>query len=65
MSYNSILDRLVEEHPNVEGINDARNIAEAVAMINGVGGRGANAIKDQIPFAEEVSEPGGNSIVDP
>lgn len=48
MGYNSILDKLVEKYPNAEGINDARNIAEAVAAINGVGGRGANAIADKI-----------------
>ena len=55
MGYNSILDKLVEKYPNAEGINDARNIAEAVAAINGVGGRGANAIADQIEISYTVS----------
>ena len=45
---NTILEKLQEKYPNAEGINDARNIAEAVASINGVGGRGANAIADAI-----------------
>ena len=61
MGYNSILDRLVEKYPNAEGINDARNIAEAVAAINGVGGRGAGAIADQF-FAKEDSG-GGERIL--
>ena len=60
MGYNSILDRLVEKYPNAEGIDDARNIAEAVAAINGVGGRGANAIADQFPAIEEETEPAGD-----
>lgn len=48
MGYNSILDKLVEKYPDAPGINDARNIAEACACINGVGGRDAGAIADQI-----------------
>ena len=40
----TILERLQAAHPEAEGIADARNIAEAVACINGKGGRGANAI---------------------
>lgn len=44
----TILEKLKEKYPNAEGINDARNIAEAVAAINGTGGRGANAIADQV-----------------
>ncbi len=28
---NTILEKLQEKYPNAEGINDARNIAEAVA----------------------------------
>lgn len=55
MGYNSILDRLVEKYPNAEGI------AEAVAAINGVGGRGANAIADQFPAIEEETEPAGDN----
>lgn len=67
MGYNSILDRLVEKYSNAEGIDDARNIAEAVAAINGVGGRGANAIADQFPAIEEETEPTepGDSLLDP
>ena len=44
----TILERLQATHPDVEGINDARNIAEAVACINGKGGRGANAIAGKL-----------------
>ena len=43
---NTILEKLQEKHPNAKGINDARNIAEAMACISGTGGRGANAIAD-------------------
>lgn len=49
---NTILEKLQEKYPNAEGINDARNIAEAVGAINGTGGRGANAIADQIQTDE-------------
>lgn len=42
----TILEKLQEKYPNATGINDARNIAEAVACISGTGGRGANAIAD-------------------
>lgn len=45
---NTILEKLQEKYPNAEGINEARNIAEAVACINGIGGRGAGAIADYI-----------------
>lgn len=57
---NTILDKLVEKYPEVEGINDARNIAEALAMINGVGGRGAGAIADQIEISYTVSFDAGD-----
>lgn len=51
---NTILEKLQEKYPDAEGINDARNIAEAVGAINGTGGRGANAIADQVKaFAAE------------
>lgn len=60
MGYNSILDKLVEKYPNATGINDARNIAEAVACINGVGGRGAGAIADQIEVSYTVSFDAGD-----
>lgn len=53
----TILERLQAAHPEAEGISDARNIAEAVACINDKGGRGANAIADQVAEAEEASEP--------
>lgn len=53
---NTILEKLQEKYPNAEGINDARNIAEAVACINGTGGRGANAIADKFPTVEETEE---------
>lgn len=51
---NTILEKLQEKYPNAEGINDARNIAEAVGAINGTGGRGANAIADQVKVVEET-----------
>jgi hypothetical protein len=50
---NTILEKLQEKYPNAEGIDDARNIAEAVACINGTGGRGANAIADKFSVIEE------------
>ena len=53
---NTILEKLQEKYPNAEGIADARNIAEAVACINGTGGRGANAIADKFPTVEETEE---------
>ena len=53
----TILEKLQEKYPNAEGINDARNIAEAVGAINGTGGRGANAIADQIKVDDGNVEP--------
>ena len=50
----TILEKLQEKYPNAKGINDARNIAEAVGAINGTGGRGANAIADQVKAVEET-----------
>lgn len=61
----TILDRLVEANPSVTGINDARNIAEAVAMIKGVGGRGANAIEGQIEnYTVSFNANGGSGSID-
>ena len=54
---NTILEKLQEKYPNTTGINDARNIAEAVAAINGTGGRGANAIADKFPTVTENEKP--------
>ena len=48
---NTILEKLQEKYANVTGIDDARNIAEAVGAINGTGGRGAGAIADQIEIS--------------
>jgi len=53
---NTILEKLQEKYPNASGIDDARNIAEAVACINGTGGRGANAIADKFPVITEDEE---------
>lgn len=53
---NTILEKLQEKYPNAEGIDDARNIAEAVGAINGTGGRGANAIADQVKSAVDDEE---------
>lgn len=50
---NTILEKLQEKYPNATGIDDARNIAEAVGAINGTGGRGANAIADQVKVDDE------------
>ena len=52
---NTILEKLQDKYSSVAGIDDARNIAEAVAAINGVGGRGAGAIADQIEISYTVS----------
>lgn len=52
----TILEKLKEKYPNATGIDDARNIAEAVACINGTGGRGANAIADKFPTVSSVIE---------
>lgn len=52
---NTILEKLQETYSNVEGINDARNIAEAAACIDHNGGRGANAIADYIHVHESVN----------
>lgn len=64
---NTILEKLQEKYPNAEGINDARNIAEAAACINGTGGRGANAIADHIwpLYTLTYNANGGTGTVDP
>lgn len=54
---NTILEKLQAKYPNATGINDARNIAEAVACINGTGGRGAGAIADKFPAVTEKEKP--------
>lgn len=54
----TILEKLQEQYPNAEGINDARNIAEALACVNGNGGRGANAIADQVKAVAAEETPG-------
>ena len=58
----TILETLQETFPDIEGIDDARNIAEALAIIGGTGSRGANAIADNInvpipPNLEPFPEP--------
>lgn len=64
---NTILEKLQEKYPNVEGIDDARNIAEAVACINGTGGRGAGAIADHIwpLYTLTYDANGGTGTIDP
>lgn len=64
---NTILEKLQEKYPNAEGINDARNIAEAVAAINGTGGRGANAIADHTwpLYTLTYNANGGTGTIDP
>ena len=52
---NTILEKLQEMYPNAAGINDARNIAEAVACVSYSGGRGAGAIADHLGELEKVS----------
>ena len=52
---NTILEKLQDKYSSVAGIDDARNIAEAVGYINGTGGRGAGAIADQIEISYTVS----------
>lgn len=51
---NTILEKLQEQYPNTHGINDARNIAEAVACISSSGGRGAGAIADHLGELENA-----------
>lgn len=64
---NTILEKLQEKYPNATGIYDARNIAEAVACINGTGGRGANAIADHIwpIYTLTYNANGGTGTIDP
>lgn len=50
----TILEELQAKYPEAEGINDARNIAEALNCVYGDGGRGANAIADQFPTVQET-----------
>lgn len=63
----TILEKLKEKYPNATGIDDARNIAEAVACINGTGGRGANAIADHIwpLYTLTYNANGGTGTIDP
>ena len=63
----TILEKLQEKYPNATGINDARNIAEAVACINGTGGRGANAIADHVwpLYTLTYNANGGSGTIDP
>lgn len=51
---NTILEKLQEMYPYYDGINDARNIAEAVACVSFSGGRGAGAIADHLGELESV-----------
>ena len=51
----TILEKLQEKYS--PACDDARNIAEAMAMAHGTGGRGAGAIADQFPAVEEETEP--------
>ena len=44
----TILEKLQDKYSSTEGIDDARNIAEALACIHGAPGRGAGAIADYI-----------------
>lgn len=64
---NTILEKLQEKYPNAEGINDARNIAEALACISDTGGRGANAIADHIwpLYTLTYDANGGTGTIDP
>ncbi len=43
----TILERIQEAY-DADGLNDARNIAEALAIVRGKGGRGANSIADAL-----------------
>lgn len=44
----TILEKLQEQYPTAPGIDDARNIAEAMACITRTGGRGTGSIADTI-----------------
>ena len=54
---NTILEKLQEKYSGAEGIDDARNIAEALACAYANGGRGANAIADQFPALDGGDDP--------
>ena len=54
---NTILEKLQEQYTNTTapGINDARNIAEALACVTFSGGRGAGAIADHLGELEKAT----------
>ena len=54
----TILEQLQEKYSGIEGIDDARNIAEALACIYSVGGRGSGSIADVIKRHVELDEYG-------
>lgn len=56
----TILEKLQKKYPNANGINDAKNIAEAVACIHGLSGREGNTIADNIwPMYTVIYNPNG------
>lgn len=61
----TILENLQEKYSSTEGIDDARNIAEALACVHGVPGRGAGAIADYIYETCDVTlNPNGGTFKD-
>lgn len=56
----TILEKLQEKYPYATA--DARNIAEALGMINGTGGRGSGSISDvMVKYVTVTFQPNGGS----
>lgn len=54
---NTILDKLKEKHKDVNGIEKARNISEALAIVNGTPETAAEPIASNIVAASEENTP--------
>ena len=54
---NTILDKLKEKHKDVNGIEKARNISEALAIANGTPEPAAEPIASNIGAASEENTP--------
>lgn len=63
----TILEQIRAKYPDAEGINEARNIAEAMACVNGTGGRGAGNIADHTwpLYTLTFNLNGGSGTADP
>ena len=56
----TILEQLQEKYSNIEGIDDARNIAEALGYIYDAGGRGSGSIASILKKYVELGEYGSD-----